>query len=114
MARRNEEQNGRYRVFYATGLGACGITNNDGQYIAAVSHLFFDSYPGYDGVNPNNNPMCGKTAIVTYNSVTISVSLTDRCEACAYGDLDFSPTAFDQLADPSVGRISGMTWYISN
>ena len=32
-------------TFYATGLGACGITNNDGQDIAAVSHQFFDTYP---------------------------------------------------------------------
>jgi len=32
-------------TFYSTGLGACGITNNDGQDIAAVSHLFFDSFP---------------------------------------------------------------------
>lgn len=32
-------------TFYATGLGACGITNNDNQHIAAVSHLLFDSFP---------------------------------------------------------------------
>jgi len=32
-------------TFYATGLGACGIFNNDGQDIAAVSHLFYDTYP---------------------------------------------------------------------
>ena len=32
-------------TFYATGLGACGITNNDGQRIAAVSHLLFDVFP---------------------------------------------------------------------
>lgn len=32
-------------TYYSTGLGACGITNNDGQRIAAVSHLLFDSYP---------------------------------------------------------------------
>jgi hypothetical protein len=93
-------------------LGACGVTNNDSQDIAAVSHLFFDSYPGYDGVNPNNNPLCNKVAQVTYNGVTIYVTLTDRCEACAYGDLDFSPDAFDKLADPSQGRISNIQWQI--
>jgi expansin (peptidoglycan-binding protein) len=99
-------------TFYATGLGACGIINNDGQDIAAVSHSFFDSFPGYDGVNPNNNPMCGKTARVTFEGKTIFVALTDRCEGCAYGDLDFSPHAFNQLADPSAGRISGIQWTI--
>lgn len=27
------------------GLGACGITNNDDDHIAAVSHLMFDTFP---------------------------------------------------------------------
>jgi expansin (peptidoglycan-binding protein) len=99
-------------TFYSTGLGACGITNNDGQKIAAVSHEFFDSYPGYDGVNPNNNPLCGKMAYVTYQGKSVEVALTDRCEGCSYGDLDFSPTAFSQLADQSVGRIDNISWSI--
>jgi len=42
------------------------------------------------------------------------VQLTDRCGGCAYGDLDFSPNAFNKLADPSVGRISGISWEIIN
>ena len=49
-------------TFYATGLGACGITNNDGDYIAAASHILYDSFPGYAGGNPNNNPICGRYA----------------------------------------------------
>ena len=49
-------------TYYATGLGACGITNTDSDYIAAVSHTLFDTYPGYNGVNPNNNPICGRKA----------------------------------------------------
>jgi hypothetical protein len=32
-------------TYYGTGLGACGITNNDNQPIVAVSHLLFDNYP---------------------------------------------------------------------
>jgi expansin (peptidoglycan-binding protein) len=99
-------------TFYATGLGACGITNNDGQDIAAVSHMFFDAFPGYNGINPNTNPLCGKTARVTYQGTTIEVQLTDRCGGCQYGDLDFSPHAFNQLADPSQGRISNIEWEI--
>jgi len=101
-------------TFYGTGLGACGITNNDSQDIAAVSHLFYDSYPGYDGSNPNKNPLCGKTAKVTYKGKTVTVQLTDRCGSCAYGDLDFSPHAFNQLADPAEGRISGISWQITD
>lgn len=32
-------------TFYDTGLTACGITNTDSQFIAAVSHELFDSFP---------------------------------------------------------------------
>ncbi|TFK57202.1 hypothetical protein OE88DRAFT_1619136 [Heliocybe sulcata] len=97
-------------TFYATGLGACGITNTDTDYIAAVSHLLFDTFPEYNGVNPNSNPVCNKKVTATYQGKQVTVAITDRCTGCALTDLDFSPSAFDQLADPSVGRISGMTW----
>jgi hypothetical protein len=61
------------------GLGACGITNKDSDFIVAVSWRLFDNYPyvtatplslrtmlicsscsGYNKVNPNTNPICGK------------------------------------------------------
>nr|ACZ59470.1 expansin family protein [Flammulina velutipes] len=97
-------------TYYATGLGACGITNNDNQPIAAVSKLLFDSYPGYDGVNPNNNPMCGKYINLHYGGNTVSIQAVDRCEGCAFYDLDLSPSSFEQLASFSLGRLSGATW----
>jgi hypothetical protein len=97
-------------TFYATGLGACGITNNDSQYIAAVSYLLFDTFPDYNGVNPNENPICGRQVTANYQGKSVTVTLTDRCTGCKITDLDFSPSAFDALADPAVGRISGMTW----
>jgi hypothetical protein len=97
-------------TYYGTGLGACGITNNDGQLIAAVSHLLFDTYPGYDGANPNKNPVCGQKVIATYQGKSVEVAITDRCVGCEITDLDFSPTAFDMIAKKSVGRISGMRW----
>jgi len=43
---------------------------------------------------------------------TVFVKLVDRCEGCAYGDLDFSPHAFNQIASPAEGRISGISWQI--
>ncbi|KAH9944071.1 RlpA-like double-psi beta-barrel-protein domain-containing protein-containing protein [Epithele typhae] len=97
-------------TYYATGLGACGITNTDSDFIVAVSHELFDNYPGYAGGNPNNNPMCGKSINVNYNGHQITVKATDRCAGCAMFDLDFSPDAFSQLASQSLGRLSGMTW----
>jgi hypothetical protein len=97
-------------TFYATGLGACGITNNDSQHIVAVSRLLFDTFPGYSGVNPNTNPVCGRHVTASYQGKSVDLVITDRCEACKITDLDMAPSAFDELADPSVGRIHGMTW----
>jgi expansin (peptidoglycan-binding protein) len=78
--------------------------------IIAVSKLLYDSYPGYNGVNPNNNPVCGRYIKATVGSNSVRVKVVDRCEGCAMYSLDFSPAAFNQLADPSVGRVHGMTW----
>lgn len=94
-------------TYYETGLGACGIYNVDTDYICAMSHLFFDQYT--PNGNPNHNTLCGKKINAFYNGKTVQVTVTDRCEACAYADLDFSPSAFSQLADQSLGRIK-ITW----
>ncbi|KAF8609143.1 hypothetical protein BDV93DRAFT_518002 [Ceratobasidium sp. AG-I] len=97
-------------TFYATGLGACGITNKDTDYICAVSQLLFDGFEGYTGGDPNSNPICNKKIKATYKGKSVTVTVTDRCVGCAHNDLDFSPSAFDQLADQALGRLSGMTW----
>lgn len=36
-----------------------------GEQITRVPFPTFFSHSGYDGVNPNNNPICGKNAQVT-------------------------------------------------
>ncbi|KAH9959285.1 RlpA-like double-psi beta-barrel-protein domain-containing protein-containing protein [Lactifluus volemus] len=96
-------------TWYQTGLGACGITNKDSDHIVAVSHSVFDVYPGYTGANPNDNPICGKQIQANYQGKSVIVTVTDRCVSCDMTDLDFSPSVFRELADPSVGRI-GVTW----
>ncbi|KIK65889.1 hypothetical protein GYMLUDRAFT_951322 [Collybiopsis luxurians FD-317 M1] len=97
-------------TFYSTGLGACGITNTDADFIAAVGHETFDTFPGATA-NPNTNPICNKKITANFQGKSVTVAITDRCAGCAgAADLDFSPAAFNQLADPSVGRIHGVTW----
>ncbi|QRV95375.1 hypothetical protein RhiJN_23393 [Ceratobasidium sp. AG-Ba] len=97
------------------GLGACGWTNSNSEWVAAISHELFDNWPGYTGGNPNNNPVCTTphTADVTYKGKTIRVGIVDRCEGCALWDLDLSPSAFQQLAPLSAGRLSGATWHFN-
>ncbi len=48
------------------------------------------------------------------NGNKVSFTITDRCEACDEFSLDFSPTAFDVLADPSIGRLHDMEWTFDN
>ncbi|THG98129.1 hypothetical protein EW026_g3998 [Hermanssonia centrifuga] len=98
-------------TFYATGLGACGIVNEDSDFIAAVSHILFDEFPGYNGANPNNNPICNKKATADYNGNEVAFTITDRCEACDEFSLNFSPAAFSVLANEEEGRLHNMTWH---
>ncbi|KAE9411034.1 Dag7 protein [Gymnopus androsaceus JB14] len=94
---------------FSAGLGACGITNTDTDYICAVSEALFDIYPGYNGVNPNSNPVCGRQITASYQGKSVTVTVTDRCTGCDETSLDFSPSAFSTLADQSLGRID-ITW----
>ncbi|TKY87753.1 hypothetical protein EX895_003334 [Sporisorium graminicola] len=98
---------GGQATYYAPGLGACGWTNTESDYIVAISASLFDSF---GTGNPNKNPACGHKISASYGGKTITVSVADRCVGCAWGDLDFTPTGFSQLADMSKGRLSGLTW----
>lgn len=100
-------------TWFADGLGACGWTNTSSQYIIAVSELLYDSYPGYDGVNPNTNPVCGQWITASWGGNSVTVEVVDRCVACAETDLDFSEGAFQVMSPLGAGRLDGMTWYWS-
>jgi hypothetical protein len=95
-------------TFYDTGLGACGITNVDTDFIAAASHEFFDSFSNGDP-NPNHNSICNRRINLTHNGKTITVAITDRCGGCSGHDMDLSPSAFAALENPGVGRTTA-TW----
>ncbi|KAM9926206.1 hypothetical protein OXX59_003375 [Metschnikowia pulcherrima] len=94
-------------TWYYTGLGACGWVNTDNDYIVAIGHGLFDQYT--PGTNPNENTLCGKKIRAYYQGKSVEVTAVDRCEGCKPYDIDFSPAAFSQLADQSVGRIK-ITW----
>lgn len=44
------------------------------------------------------------------NGKSVTVTAVDRCVGCAEFDLDFSPSAFTQLASLGTGRISNVDW----
>ncbi|CAM0138800.1 hypothetical protein VKS41_005988 [Umbelopsis sp. WA50703] len=91
-------------TWFNPGLGSCGVTNSDDDMIAALNAPQMGSYP-----NPNQNPNCGKYAMVHGPKGSVRVRIEDTCPPCLKGSLDLSPAAFAKIADLSQGRIS-ITW----
>lgn len=104
-------------TYYAPGLGACGWDNTDADPIVAVSHILFDAAgsTSSNGGNSNNNPLCGrKLRARRYDSskgqsVSIDLTVVDRCTGCQPTDLDTTITVFAGMADVDQGRVD-VTW----
>ncbi|CAG8822870.1 12915_t:CDS:1, partial [Gigaspora rosea] len=88
-------------TFYNTGLGACGITSNDNECVAALSSEIYDKL--IPGGNPNQCTACGKTCNVCYEDKCTDVTIVDRCPHCPNNGIDLSPAAFSKLASQAVG-----------
>lgn len=65
-------------TYYGTGLGACGWTNSDSDYIAAIGEGLWTQY-GFS----NSNKLCGHKIALTYEGKTITVEAVDECPGCA-------------------------------
>jgi hypothetical protein len=91
-------------TYYATGLGACGWTNKDSDFITAVAASLYDSF----GLS-NGSKVCGRKVKIFYGGKSITATVVDRCVGCAQNDLDLSPSAFSALASQDIGRTK-MTW----
>lgn len=100
-------ENYGHGTFFYTGTGACGITNDDTQYIAALPWKLFDKFT--PGGNPNHNTLCGKKIIVSHKGRSVVAEVVDRCEGCEKGDVDLSLAAFQELAPLEDGRIN-ISW----
>ncbi|OCH95592.1 hypothetical protein OBBRIDRAFT_767414 [Obba rivulosa] len=93
--------NGARFTFYETGLGACGQTNTDSDFIVALNTpQYGNSYPG---------PNCFRQITITANGKTTTATIMDECPGCPYMGLDMSPGLFSFFADESVGVLTG-TW----
>ncbi|KAI3325943.1 RlpA-like double-psi beta-barrel-protein domain-containing protein-containing protein [Xylariaceae sp. AK1471] len=84
-------------TYYEPGLGACGWTNSDSEYVVALSP---SQYSGN----------CGKTITITKDGKKVGAKVVDLCPGCASGAIDVSSTTFKQLVDLSVGRTT-CTWF---
>ncbi|KAL7418129.1 RlpA-like double-psi beta-barrel-protein domain-containing protein-containing protein [Mrakia frigida] len=98
-------------TWFYTGLGACGWTNTSSDLIVAVSSTLFDSWPGYAGTNPNDNPICGNQLLITYGDQTVLAQVADRCTTCGERSLDLTQGAFQALVPGGLDvGIVPMTW----
>lgn len=100
-------------TYYNPGLGACGIDSTDNDPVVAISHYTFDA--AQTGSDPNQNPLCNRKIRATRvnektgKSVSIDVTVIDRCTGCQPTDIDVSPAMFNKMADPDLGRVK-VTW----
>ncbi|KAJ7615277.1 RlpA-like double-psi beta-barrel-protein domain-containing protein-containing protein [Mycena polygramma] len=85
-------------TFYDAGLGACGGTNSNSDFVVAMN------IPQWDG-----GADCYKEITITYKDKTTKAQVVDRCGHCAYGGLDLSRGLFDFFEDEDVGLIHGNT-----
>lgn len=60
-------------TFYATGLGACGKTNTDSDFIVALNQ------PQYEA-----NKWCFKSITVSYGGKSHEAQIVDECPGCPY------------------------------
>jgi expansin (peptidoglycan-binding protein) len=88
----------------SSGVNSCGTQASDSDIMAAMNVAQMAN-----GANPNANPNCHKQISVKGPKGSVTVTILDTCPACAHGDLDLSPAAFDKIADQAQGRVP-VTW----
>ncbi|WVF69107.1 hypothetical protein IAT40_003881 [Kwoniella sp. CBS 6097] len=96
-----KKDNSGTATYYDAGLGACGWTNSNSDYVVAVNSAQFDQ------------GNCGKQ-IWIYNGATgktVSAQAADECPTCNYGDLDLSQGLFGALTNDNYDLgVFDMTW----
>jgi len=68
-------------------------------------------YAAMNETDYENSLNCGAYIQATGPKGTTTVKVADRCPECAPGDIDFSPEAFDQIANRADGRVP-ITWHL--
>ncbi|KAI0689120.1 RlpA-like double-psi beta-barrel-protein domain-containing protein-containing protein [Cytidiella melzeri] len=83
-------------TFYETGLGACGKTNSDSDFIVALNS------PQY-----GSGGHCFDTITISYGGKSTQAQIVDECPGCPEGGLDLSPGLFSFFASEDAGVIYG-------
>lgn len=87
-----QEKRGQYNgqaTFFSVGLGACGWTNSDSDFVVAIDSAMY-----------SGGSHCGKQLSITNTKTgqTQSAQAVDECPTCSSnGSLDMSPSLFSAL-----------------
>eukprot|EP01087_Luapelamoeba_hula_P007621 TRINITY_DN185_c0_g1_i1.p1 TRINITY_DN185_c0_g1~~TRINITY_DN185_c0_g1_i1.p1 ORF type:complete len:118 (+),score=21.97 TRINITY_DN185_c0_g1_i1:58-411(+) len=82
-------------TWYYPGLGACGWTNNNGQYVVALNAAQWD-----------NKAHCGAKVSISAQGKSVTAEIVDLCPGCPYGGLDMSPATFQALGNLNQGVLN--------
>ncbi|KAH6656604.1 RlpA-like double-psi beta-barrel-protein domain-containing protein-containing protein [Truncatella angustata] len=88
--------------------GACGEINYSNQKIVALNK---DQYVALsNSENPNNAAVCHAKIRIQHEGKEIEAQVTDRCDACLWGDIDGTQAVFNELVGGlGPGNVS-VTW----
>ncbi|KAJ3867754.1 RlpA-like double-psi beta-barrel-protein domain-containing protein-containing protein, partial [Lentinula novae-zelandiae] len=76
-------------TYYVDGLGACGQTNQPGDF------------------QYNGGQYCFQMITITVGGKTTQAQIMDECPGCPYGGLDFSEGLFQFFASLDEGVLTG-------
>lgn len=98
-------------TYYTPGMGSCGIENTSSDMIVAISHVLMESA----GVaNPNKNPYCNRTIMISYNGNEVPATVTDTCPGCEEGSIDLTEALFYKVAPSGDGRVHDVKWWFTS
>lgn len=89
-------------TYYSTGIGACGHTNTDSEFVVALNANQYDA-----------SDWCGKKIKITFGKKTKTAVIMDKCPGCSFGSLDMSPALFSYFASLDVG-VFYMSWSLDD
>ncbi|RPB14491.1 hypothetical protein P167DRAFT_543632 [Morchella conica CCBAS932] len=98
-------------TYYTPGLGSCGETSGEGDYIVAAAWQYM--WEGYgSSLNPNKNPKCGQKVMMTGpKGKQVPATIVDTCPGCnGKYDLDCTLVLFKELGCTEADGRCQMTW----
>jgi expansin len=94
-----ETHQGEGTYYDADGSGNCSFPATPGDLLVAAMNQ----------TDYGASAACGACIRATGPSGEVTVRIVDRCPECPAGDVDFSPEAFEQIAELSAGRVD-ISW----